>query len=464
MTEKVQQFHKLAKPVGGGVDEYGPYQMIPISMVRGGKLVPYKVHTRPMKHLLKDTTPAPRGWYKPKHPESDRIRPRPCYTEALLTTPYGGFCPINCAHCYVNNGTRGYRATGLPVVHYKYPGAMKKWVSNLMVSGAAYITSFSEPFHPLESTYYITQDLAQVFVDEGLPIFFLSRKIPPDWALDVLHENVYSYMQWSINTSNDNHYRKFSPGSFTLEQVYEAIELFASSGIFVSIQVNPIIAGITTLDEVCQLVYDVADAGANHVIFKFVEQVANNRQVIVDAMHKRGLPHVAEFDNLFNQVIGGVYTIQEDVRIEWLDVLLEETRKAQITMSLCYEYYDDGAAGESLAPYYTTADQCHGRGVPLYFRPDPGAPFEPLAGCYRKGCLYCEEYGTQVCDNDKLLDASTLTYKDLRSIRLESDDRLWLVSDSCEKPEHAGVYTQGRLFGNPQLLTDAELWGWYEDV
>lgn len=454
----VQQFHKLAKPIDIGEDEHGPYQIVPLSMVRGGKLKPYKVYTRPIKHLLKDTTPAPRGWYKPKHPKSKTIRPRVCYTESLLTTPWGGHCPISCRGCYINNGTRGYRATGLPVAHYKYPEAMRKWASKMMVSGAAYITSFSEPFHPLEDTYHITAQLAQMFVDEGLPLFFLSRKIPPEWAVGLLKQNPYSYMQWSINTSNPEHYHKFSPGSFTLDEVYDAIADLHQQGIFISIQCNPIIAGITTLQEVVTLVQDIASLGANHVIFKFIEQVSNNRKVIVERMHQGGLPHVEVFDGLFSQVIGGVYTIEEKVRIEWLDVLLEETRKAKITMSLCYEYYDDGFAGANLAPYYQTSDSCHGRGVPLYYRPEPGAPFEPLPGCYRKGCLYCAEYGTMACLNDKLLEASALLYKDLQSIRLDGDPIDWMIPESCLTPESANE--PGHIHGNPGWKTDAELWGW----
>jgi len=465
----VQEFHRLNEPVGEGEDEHGHYQLIPLSMVRGGKAKPYKVYTKPMKHLLRDTTPAPRGWYKPKHPESDRVRARPCYTEALLTTPYGGFCPVNCAHCYVNNGTRGYRATGLPVAHYKYPEAMRKWVSKLSISGAAYITSFSEPFHFLEPEYHVTQNLAQVFIDEGLPMFFLSRKIPPDWAMDALLENPYSYMQWSVNTSNPDHYRRFSPGSFSLDEVYEAIQRFHDNRIFVSIQCNPIIAGITTLQEIVDLVYELEYAGADHIIFKFVEQVANNRKVLLDAFHRRGLPHVDAFDNLFSQVIGGVYTINEDVRVEWLEVLLEETRKAGLTMSLCYEYYDDGHAGANLAPYYTTADQCHGRGVPIFYRPEPGARFQPLPGCYRKGCLYCEEYGTRVCENDKLLSASDFQYKDLRTIQIEGHESNWDLPDSCVSPDeltfHDNCTFSERLrFGNPKLQTDAEMWGWDDEV
>lgn len=457
---ETQEHHKLARRTGTGVDDNGPYDIIPLAMVRGGKLKEFKVYTEPQRHLVKDTTPAPRGWYKGKH-EAPRVRPRPCYTEALLTTPYGGFCPINCSHCYINNGTRGYRATGLPVVHTKYPDAMRAWVRKLMVSGAAYITSFSEPFHPLEDEYAITQDLTQVFVDEGLPIFYLSRMMPPDWAVDALLQNPYSYMQWSILTSNADHHRRMCPGAFELEDVLEMMQVMSDLGIFISVQINPIMAGVTTLEDIVKLVRLVSLFGGHHVIFKFVEQVANNRQIIVDRMRQRGLPNADYFDSIFNQVIGGVYTIQQDIRLEWLKILLEETRKAKISMSLCYEYYDNGLAGANLAPWFTTADQCHGRGVPLYFRPEPGAPFEPLPGCYRKGCLYCEDYGTAACDNEQLLAATALEYKALRSIQIQGDQDDWGLLESCLDPEACredGIRLDWRT--NPDMKTDAEMWNW----
>lgn len=460
--EQRQQVHKLPKPVGRGKDDHGEYETINLSMVRGGKTKPFTVYVDPIRHILNNSAPAPRGWYKDKTPESDRIRPRPCYTEAMLTTPYGGYCFVGCAHCYINNGTRGYRATGLPTVNPGYPAAMRNRIDNIRVTGAGYITSFSEPFHRLEERYHITQDLTQVFVDNGLPFFYLSRRIPPKWATDALLHNPYSYMQWSINTSNGDHWRKLSPGAPDLDDMLMAVNRVASDlGIFVSIQCNPVIAGVTTLDDLVELIIILSDAGAHHIIFKFVEQVANNRQVVVDRMRERKLPHVDTFDNLFNQVIGGVYTIQEDVRIEWLDVLLDATRRYGLTMGLCYEYYDDGKAGANLAPWYTTADQCHGRGVPLYVRPNTNEPFQPLPGCYRKGCLYCREHGTQACCNDRLLEAPALTYKDLRDIDIdvtecESD---WDLPDSCLPPERADEHLN-EIIGNPGLATDAELWGW----
>jgi DNA repair photolyase len=458
MDEK-QAFHKLAKPVGQGTDGHGDYQLIPLSMVRGGKLVPRKVHTNPLRHLILDQDVKPRGWYKPKH-SGKRVRPRPCYTEASLTSPYGGFCPVNCAHCYVNNGTRGYRATGLPTVDPTYPEKMAKSISQMNISGAFYISSFTEPFHHLEGKYGVTHRLTNVLEREGLPFFYLSRRIPPDWAVDALLQNPYSYMQWSINTPNPDHWHKLSPGAPDLQDIFDRMAELSKAGIYISVQCNPIIAGVTTLNDLKSLVYLVKEYGGHHIIFKFVEQVANNRKVIVERMMQSKLPHVDEFDNLFSQVIGGVYTIQEDVRIQWLDELLECTRAVGLTMGLCYEYFEDGNAGSSLGPFYTTSrGGCHGQSVPLYFRPEKGAPFEPLPGCFESGCLYCEENGTRICANTRLLEAGMLSMKDYKSILLKGKAINWDMKHSCPSKRDVDDYNHWY----PSKDTFAGYYGWYLD-
>ena len=455
MVDKKQQRFKREKSVGEGKDEYGDYDLIPLSMVQGGALKPFKVHRKPMKHIINKSAPAPRGWYKDKHEPKTR-RPRPCYTEALLTTPYGGYCPIGCAFCYVDNGTRGYRATGLPTVNPTYAETFAKQLAKIQVSGAAYISSFTEPFQPLENDYEITKQLTDVLLEENLPLFYLSRKLPPDWAIDALQVNPYSYMQWSVNTSNNDHYRKMSPGSYTIDEVLDNVQLLSSKGIYTSFQCNPIIAGVTTLDDLTELVRLSAEAGLRHIIFKFTEQVFNQRQLLIDRLRAVKLPNMDVFESWFNQTIGGVYTVQEDIRIEWLEELLNCTIDNGITMSTCYEYYDDGAAGSNLAPYCTTADQCHGRGVPIHFRPEPDQPFEPLPGCYRKGCLYCEDYGTKACDNEVLLAAKALKYSDLRSMQLVGYPPMWGYADSCARPENV----KDAPVHNPMWQTDAEMWGW----
>ena len=87
--EKRQRRFIREKKIGDGKDERGDYELVPLSMVQGGSLKPFKVHKKPMKHIINSSSPAPRGWYKDKNEPPPR-RPRPCYHEALLNKPYGG--------------------------------------------------------------------------------------------------------------------------------------------------------------------------------------------------------------------------------------------------------------------------------------------------------------------------------------------------------------------------------------
>jgi DNA repair photolyase len=448
-----QRRFRLAAPIEEGVDDQGPYQSIPISMVLGGKTKPAKVYTEPVKHLLISSSPNPRGWYKDKH-VSDKVRPRPCYSEAILTIPYTGYCEIGCKFCYIDFGSRGYHATGLPAVNPDYPDFIRNRLSKMMVVGPAYISSFTEPFQNLETRYHVVERLSKVFVDEGIPLFYLSRKLPPDWAKDILLQSPYSYMEWSVNVADEAVFRRLSPGSFHLYQLYEIIREYADLGIYISIQVNPVLPGIVTLDDMKELVRCLAQAGANHVIFKFCESNLGSYKELLDRLRRGHLEGVEEFESLMTQIIGGVRTIRQDTRVAWLQELLPWTRQHNITMSLCYEYYNNGKGGANLAPWFTTADQCHGPAVPIHYRSAPDARFEPLPGCYRKGCLYCEEYGTKACRNVVLLSAKALQYKDYCSVRLEGREEDWQLLDSSPLPECAKE--RGR---NPNLATDAELWG-----
>ena len=445
------------EPINEGEDDNGEFWIMPVPMLKGGEPKEMKVYKKPYRHIVNTSSPTPRGWYKDKTvPETQR--PRPCYTEALLTTPYGGYCNVGCKFCYVDHGTRGYRATGLASVNPNYPEDLYRMMKNVNVSGAAYISSFTEPFQGLEDKYTITKRVSQYMNDMGLPIFYLSRKIIPEWAIDQLLYNPYSYMQYSINTSKTDLYKRLSPGSFSIEQVLKQIEYIHDQGIYVSIQCNPILPGIVTIDDLRELIRLLSEAGADHIIFKFVEQVYSHRKLLLERLG--GIHGVDVLDKMLTQKIGGVYTIAENIRIEWLNELLRTTRNYEMTMSTCYEYYDNMAGGENLAPWFTTSDQCHGLGVPVHYRPEPGERFKPLAGCYRKGCLYCKEHGTHACNNETLMEARALEYKDLKNIIITNPNSCgWDMEDSCISP---AKIADGLTSYNETYMTDAELWKWVE--
>lgn len=383
-----------------------------------------KVFLDPMPHVVLDQNIPLRGWYKGKH-EKKGVRARPCYTEALLSQPYGGFCSVGCGFCYINNGTRGYRGQGITTVDPQYGEKIRKQISKMKLGTAVYLSSFIDPFLELEEHYGNTQAAARAATDAGLPIFFLTRKKIPEWAYEELLKNKHSYMQFSINTPNPDDWRRLSPRAESLEDMIEQVRECKRRGIYVSIQVNPIMAGIVSNEEIVELIHVLAQAGADHLIFKFVEIVYPSVQGIVTQMQKRfGAERAKKFEDLFTCNIGGVRTIDEGYRKAALDIFAVECKKAGVTMSLCYEYeYERDEAGNivdktgiSMGAKYLTADQCHGHRVPMYSRDSLDEKFKPMEVCPPSGCLTCaDERETVPCGSPQLALADKLLPANFRN-------------------------------------------------
>lgn len=447
-------------------DKYGEYNIEYLPVVRNGPKKPYKVYSKPVKHLvLPDQTKQPQGWYKGKHVGSN-VRSRTCYTEATLSAPYGGTCTVGCRYCYINDGVRGYQSSHVSTVDPSYPEKFAAHLGHMKISGAVYITPFTEPFGDLEPVYHNTERLTKVVAAEGLPLFYTTKRVPPQWAIEAIMQNPYSYIHFSLNTSNAKHYKAFSSGASDYHALLNAVRTISDMGIFVGIQVNPVHPGITSIEDLTTLIDECCSAGAKHFIVKFVEKIMPTKKEFLNrlkAARAAGLSGYEEFGAKFTQVIGGVYTVEQATRLEYLDAILKHTRDIGVTMATCHEYYDTGKQTLPLGPWYTTSDQCHGRGVPMFYRPEGKGAFEPLPGCYRKGCLWCEEYGTKACGNDKLLRADALEYKDFRTIQLEGIEDNWKKPDSCLPPELVKSYRATVRWSNPKLLTDSSLWGWDQE-
>jgi len=380
----------------GGTDTINgcelPYEYWDIGMVRNAKAENrkrLKVYLKPTPHVILDQNVPLRGWYKNKY-EPPRVRPRPCFTEALLTQPYGGSCPVRCHFCYINNGIRGYRGQGVSTVDPNYPDKIKKQLSKMKFGWNAYISSFTEPFQKLESVYHNTERVSEVITNSGLPLFYLTRQIPPEWSLKYLLKSKYSYQQFSIITSNRKDYQKLSPGAAKLDDILAYIhDVLRPKEIYVSIQINPILAGITSKNDILQLLEELSAAGAHHVIFKFVEIVSPSAQPLLDKMVRLfGPERAGKFIRNFSEVTGGLRTIKQDIRVEWLNTFKEKTQELGLTMALCYEY--DHKTNKSRGREYCTADQCHGFSIPIHVRNSKGI-FEPREVCPPSGCLYCAE-------------------------------------------------------------------------
>lgn len=355
-----------------------------------------KVFLEPYPHIRVSDAKPLQGWYKSAE-EKSNVRPRSCYTEALLTQPYGGCCQVNCTACYINSGIRGYKGSGLVTVPLNYGEQIRVQLSKIRRGSAGYLTSFNDPFNSLEAVYHNTEEAAKEFVKVGLPIFFLSRLWYPDWALDLLKHNKYSYAQKSVNTSNPETWKKLSPGALPLEDQFKDIRRIASEGIYVSVQVSPIIPGVVDHDDVLALFKRLGEAGAKHVIVKFAEAAYSWAPTMVQRMVDKFGQRGEEFAKLFTQNIGGEKTVVEDYRIRAHKLYRTYAKRYGLTYAVCHEYAytrdSEGSVvsktGESLGPSVTTSDQCHGKRVPVFTRDSADEPFREVKECPPSGCLYC---------------------------------------------------------------------------
>jgi len=366
-------------------------------------------YLEPYPHMRIDKAKPLQGWYKNKH-EPKGVRPRPCFTEAILTEPYGGWCAVGCAFCYVNSGFRGYRGTGLITVPNNYGEQIRKQLRPVRRGAAVYFSSFTDPFLPLEELYHNSEEAAEACVEVGLPIFFLSRLRYPSWAIRLLRKNKHSYAQKSINTCSSSDWRKLSPGALPLADHFKDIRRLKKNDIYVSIQVNPIIPGVTTHGHVKSLFRKLANAGADHVIVKFVEAGYSWAPAMVDRITKRfGPERGGAFESLFQENIGGQRTVNEAYRMAAHDKYIRWASDYGLTYSVCYEYrYERNESGKivdktgvSIGREYTTSDQCHGHRVPVYTRSSSEEKFKPLSVCPPSGCLYCvDDNGEPPCGDE----------------------------------------------------------------
>jgi DNA repair photolyase len=394
-----------------------------------------RVYLDPLPHIRIEKAKPLQGWYQNSdraQPEQ-RNRPRPCFTDAMLTEPYGGYCTVGCAFCYVNSGFRGYRGSGLISVPLDYGEQVGRQLDRLKTSPAGYFSSFTDPFLPLEDLYHNSQKGAEAFVSRGLPIFFLSRLAFPSWAIDLLRKSPYSYAQKSINTPDPEDWRRLSPGALSLGEHLDEIAKLRAAGIYVSIQVNPIVPGVTSHDQVEELFGLLAEAGANHVIVKFVEAGFSWAPSMIERIGKRfGKERGLAFASLFRDNIGGQRTISEEYRLEGHRRYVKRATELGLTYATCYEYAYErdpegtilSKRGYSIGSEFLTGDQCHGQRVPMFSRESLSEPFREVEECPPSGCLTCadDNEGQPRCGSELYGAAKALRSADFKKSVWEKSD------------------------------------------
>jgi hypothetical protein len=230
--------------------------------------------------------------------------------------------------------------------------------------------------------------------------------------------------------------------------MFDQVKSLHNSGIYVSIQINPIIAGVTSNEQIHALIHKLAECGADHLIFKFPEISFSSKPSLVKIMAQTFGKRGEAFGRLFTCNIGGQATVDESYRLEALDGFKCECKSAKVTMATCYEFaFERNSSGQiinhtgvSVGRKYLTADQCHGHRVPLFTRVD--GRFQEVKECPDIGCLYCADDapdGKPPCGSEFYGSASAWVLSDLK-IGVYEDER------PAHKPQELVQIARTRLF------------------
>jgi hypothetical protein len=172
------------------------------------------------------------------------------------------------------------------------------------------------------------------------------------------------------------------------------------------------------------LFHMLKEAGADHVIVKFVEAGYSWAPTMTERMIKKFGDRGKEFAKLFTDNIGGQRCVEESYRLQSHKLLSFYAKRIGLTYATCYEYrYKRDSLGRiidrtgvSIGREFTTAAQCHGHAVPVYSRTSEYERFKPLDECPPSGCLYCasENDGQARCGDELAGEAHALKLKDMK--------------------------------------------------
>ncbi|MEZ4696411.1 MAG: PA0069 family radical SAM protein [Rhodothermales bacterium] len=193
--------------------------------------------------------------------------------------PYRG-CEHGCIYCYARPSHEylGYSA-GLDfetkiVVKYDAPSLLaaqlkkKSWVPQLVL-----VSGNTDPYQPAERRLGLTRRCLEVFRDFGNPVCIITKNHLVTRDLDILSDLARDnlvHVTMSITSLKDEVIRVMEPRTSRPEARLRAVEMLASRGISVGVNIAPIIPGLTD-EEMPEIMRRAAAAGArtaNYIVVR----------------------------------------------------------------------------------------------------------------------------------------------------------------------------------------------------
>ncbi len=353
------------------------------------KIKNFTEYQLPVRHRYEGKEYPPiRGWWT--NPEAKVTRTE--ISDFFIISPFDGYCPIGCDFCFQNNpsynpDSRDNRS----VVRLSLKDSLPKALNRLNFAFPGLFNYFTEPFNPLEEIYNITELCVNEFLDRNIPIVFMTRKCPPQWATEALNKNPYNFIQFSINTMHNSTFRLLSPHADDVKNLLKSVEILSKMGIYVVIRIDPFIPGITKLHDVLELIDECINVGAKHFTLSFVRFNYNGAK---NMMAKLGTKFPHEYDQLLGVVTENIHGNRRPrtaYRLGVIEHVVDHIgRRASFALSREHRKEQGEPLLIDLNNHYmkgTAIDT--GKPIPVHIRSSTDQLFQPLIKC-PGACISCK--------------------------------------------------------------------------
>ena len=173
--------------------------------------------------------------------------------------PYTG-CSYRCVYCYVTSYVpRAFECRIKKNLLKRVKRNLKRVDKCRVIS----MSNSSDPYPPMESKFKLTRGCLELFLREGCQVQVITKSDLVIRDIDLLSK-MRCVVSFTITTLKRNLSRKLEPRAPPPERRLEAIKKLSSTGVPVSLRLDPIIPGLNDT-EIKQIVKAAATTGAKHV-------------------------------------------------------------------------------------------------------------------------------------------------------------------------------------------------------
>lgn len=179
-----------------------------------------------------------------------------------VINPYVG-CLHNCSYCYARfmkkySGHDEDWGTFLDA-KINAPEVLERELSKNSKRGSIFISSVTDPYQQLEKEYKLTRKVLEVLSKYDYPVSILTKSKLVLRDLDLLKKIKNSEVGFSICVSDDAIRAKMEPGTSSVAERVDALQMLHNSGIKTYAFIGPIIPYVTKLEEVFELINGKVD-------------------------------------------------------------------------------------------------------------------------------------------------------------------------------------------------------------